>query len=789
MADTVLKIHADVQGALDGVNKVTASVDNLNKTTENYTKKSTEGFNQTATAASVTTEEITRQQQKVKDLELTVERFAKREKELTDRQKRSYQDRQNDLTKARGKLDDLTRSQRNFGKAQDKTTEGAKTGMDAFKKLSGVISVAFAVATIIKFTKAVIESSNATKKSFDEIKQGLGDGIQFLLRTITGADFGSLIQGFRDAYEEGIRYAEMLSELELRQRALGIWKGDIEIQQLQLRQLMRLNTTSLDDKKKYIDEYLKLEELKLKQSTRLATDAVASELKHQAEIVFNTKETTDAQRQAIMDYVSTFDINLEFYKKRLQEANDLYDRLEGLKPKISKIGIPSGDIDAYKLAISSLTVEEQKLLDLRTISNTLLPKQLDLLGKLITGTQNVTKESITSEDSLMRTRNELETKYLQSIKKVDDATQKANEDRLKTLIEQQELLWELFGAPPTFEEWEQQFIDAEELMKDNLEGFQKWADDNPMQWGENSWDAKEFDRAFKEAQDKILELQKFAEDHPFWEALGFTNDEQIDAVKDFAKELSSIISDIVDQQVQASERLVDDLNNRIDEQEQLVNREYDDKKEGLANNYDLEQENLVKMQKARDAAIKDREKQIKIQKTLTTIESSVALIGAAAQIFKSLAPLPFGAGVALGVIAVGTMIAGFIAAQAKVKDATQFAEGGLLTGKKHSQGGIRIPGTNIEVEGDEFVTNRRSTSKYLPLLEAINKDDQTGMKLFFDRKFLNKMPKQSFNFDIDKSKKLGEIVKNTRKNNSDVFYGNGYIIERAGGYTKKINLN
>ncbi|WP_431137463.1 hypothetical protein [Psychroserpens mesophilus] len=43
--------------------------------------------------------------------------------------------------------------------------------------------------------------------------------------------------------------------------------------------------------------------------------------------------------------------------------------------------------------------------------------------------------------------------------------------------------------------------------------------------------------------------------------------------------------------------------------------------------------------------------------------------------------------------------------------------GGLLSGARHSQGGI-----NIEAEDGEAIINRKSTAKYLPLLSAINQD-------------------------------------------------------------------
>ena len=49
-------------------------------------------------------------------------------------------------------------------------------------------------------------------------------------------------------------------------------------------------------------------------------------------------------------------------------------------------------------------------------------------------------------------------------------------------------------------------------------------------------------------------------------------------------------------------------------------------------------------------------------------------------------------------------------------------KGGLLEGPSHAQGGMPIMGSNIEVEGGEFVVNKNATKKNLPLLNAINKD-------------------------------------------------------------------
>ena len=58
------------------------------------------------------------------------------------------------------------------------------------------------------------------------------------------------------------------------------------------------------------------------------------------------------------------------------------------------------------------------------------------------------------------------------------------------------------------------------------------------------------------------------------------------------------------------------------------------------------------------------------------------------------------------------------AAPAPAPSGSKFANGGLLMGPRHSEGGIK---TRLgELEGGEFVINRRSTASFLPMLNAIN---------------------------------------------------------------------
>lgn len=68
----------------------------------------------------------------------------------------------------------------------------------------------------------------------------------------------------------------------------------------------------------------------------------------------------------------------------------------------------------------------------------------------------------------------------------------------------------------------------------------------------------------------------------------------------------------------------------------------------------------------------------------------------------------------------GIGIAQTIKAKNEMNNALKAEKGGLLMGRSHANGGIPVGNTGVEVEGGEFIINRRATSQFAPLLSAIN---------------------------------------------------------------------
>lgn len=126
------------------------------------------------------------------------------------------------------------------------------------------------------------------------------------------------------------------------------------------------------------------------------------------------------------------------------------------------------------------------------------------------------------------------------------------------------------------------------------------------------------------------------------------------------------------------------------------------------------QEQLKKQQDALEKKRRQQEKRASIvQATINTFTA----------VSNALAVQPWFVGLALSAVALGLGMANVAQISAQ-----QYADGGLLKGKRHSQGGMKIQGTNMEVEGGEYVTNRASTNANLPLLEYINSNRRTLTK-------------------------------------------------------------
>ena len=84
---------------------------------------------------------------------------------------------------------------------------------------------------------------------------------------------------------------------------------------------------------------------------------------------------------------------------------------------------------------------------------------------------------------------------------------------------------------------------------------------------------------------------------------------------------------------------------------------------------------------------------------------------------------PLGAIFAGIMTALGAVQVALIAKQIGAIKPVKYADGGIINGKPHSQGGVRVGNTNIEVEGGEMVISKKNTQRYKDVLYKINSND------------------------------------------------------------------
>lgn len=187
------------------------------------------------------------------------------------------------------------------------------------------------------------------------------------------------------------------------------------------------------------------------------------------------------------------------------------------------------------------------------------------------------------------------------------------------------------------------------------------------------------------------------------EALQEQFDRQKELTQQYADDVNSIEDELATSRGDRRQHLIDQLNAQMAAQ-----------RESLA-----EQKRIEKEQEKLDAKKKklddDNNKRKKSQAIITAIiNAALAISNAAVNTW----PIP-----AVPMIAAATAVG---AAQIAAVKAAKYADGGVLQGKSHRQGGIKtfVGGKPIELEGNEYVIRKATTTKNIDLLDYINKSEK-----------------------------------------------------------------
>ena len=173
---------------------------------------------------------------------------------------------------------------------------------------------------------------------------------------------------------------------------------------------------------------------------------------------------------------------------------------------------------------------------------------------------------------------------------------------------------------------------------------------------------------------------------------------QKDITQEYANNINSIEDELATARGDRREKLIDDLNAQM-----------------AAQRASLAQEKMIENEKKREV---DKKEKLELQQRKKERDRAVisAIISTALATANGLATQPF---VPVG-IAMGALATTLGAVQIALIKSQKYANGGVIQGRSHSQGGVKVLGGRAEVEGGEFITNKQSTSANLDILEFIN---------------------------------------------------------------------
>tara|TARA_R110000787_G_scaffold97665_4_gene201324 strand:+ start:20895 stop:24626 length:3732 start_codon:yes stop_codon:yes gene_type:complete len=240
------------------------------------------------------------------------------------------------------------------------------------------------------------------------------------------------------------------------------------------------------------------------------------------------------------------------------------------------------------------------------------------------------------------------------------------------------------------------------------------------------------------------------------------------AAKDILGQISAARLAEIDQNIKASDEEIKAIDSKIVNKENELENEKELSDQGYANNSLALSRDIAQLKEQKKIEAVERKKAFvekqKIQRQqaiMDTITQGSSLLTASAEIFQSVASIPF-IGPILGAGLVGAMIGSFVTAKAKIfkNIRTQKAKKGLygeVKGKRHSDGGEAF-GDHIEVEdGEAFgVLSRGSTEKYKKpfknIVEALNTRSDKKVQM------------AAFSLLNTKNKKLASNVAGTQNN-------------------------
>ena len=399
--------------------------------------------------------------------------------------------------------------------------------------------------------------------------------------------------------------------------------------------------------------------------------------------------------------------------------------------------------------IALVQERDEKLKDLEDEKNNTLEYRAELHRITIKRIEeNANEERLKIENNFIRESQTATANYYSGLLNELQVFQNKFQQKVEKLPEKTKNAWgivDLTKYSKGINEFKTQF----QKMVKNIEEEQKKLiiklANNEISLGDFNTAYNELEGLKEEANETIENLTKMGKNKigAFIESINT----YIQAVGQGLQELLSTVWDAqsaaLDAQQEALEKANSELEKQLDKQQQITQRHADkinqiedelstargDRRQHLidslsaqiaAQRASLAAEQRIQKQKEanekKQDALDKKRKEAQRKQDITSAIISTALATA-----NGFATKPF---VPVG-IAMGALAAALGAAQVAIIASKHYAKGGVLDGgvadgPRHSQGGIKVLGGRAEIEGGEFITNRRTTKQNAGVLDFIN---------------------------------------------------------------------
>lgn len=430
----------------------------------------------------------------------------------------------------------------------------------------------------------------------------------------------------------------------------------------------------------------------------------------------------------------------EKYKQHYQDIEDEYNR--HIQDMADKHGTES---EEYLQAVSE---RDQKLLALDNDKNSQIKRLTELHDETIKRIEETANEErMKTQNNFIRESQTATANYYSGLLNELQVFQNKFQQKVEKLPDKSKNAWgivDLTKYSKGINEFKTQF----QKMVKNIEAEQMKLiirlANNEISLGDFNTAFNELESLKEEANETIESLTNMGKNKigEFIESINT----YIQAVGQGLTELLQTVWDAqsasFDAQQEALEKANSELEKQLSKQEQITQRHADkinqiedelstargDRRQHLidslsaqiaAQRASLAAEQRIQKQKEanekKQDALDKKRKEAQRKQDITSAIISTALATA-----NGLATKPF---VPVG-IAMGALAAALGAAQVSIIASKHYAKGGLLEGPSHSQGGIPVGNTGIEVEGKEYIVNKRSTAKNFGLIEYINRSNK-----------------------------------------------------------------